>query len=221
MRKIICLLCVLVLCMGLACPVFAAQNTFVPSITYKDTPDIDDAQMGEDKGSDCLVVSSIDDARAAGSTVTEEQKELLDLYAKLENGSMKLPLDGSFVIRDLISVTFDQVGCIDPSHGHEEWLAEPGNCIDLTFDLGVSRGTDVQVLVYKDGQWTPAEKVVNNGDGTVTCTLEDLGTIAFCVENAKDIPKTGDSGVILWVAIMAACAAAAVAVLLVSRKSRK
>lgn len=221
MRKIICLLCVLVLCMGLACPVFAAQNTFVPSITYKDSPDIDDAQMGEDKGSDCLVVSSIDDARVAGDKATEDQQELLDLYAKLENGSMKLPLDGSFVIRDLISVTFDQVGCIDPSHGHEEWLAQPGNCIDLTFDLGVSRGTDVQVLVYKDGQWTPAEKVVNNGDGTVTCTLEDLGTIAFCVENAKDIPKTGDSGVILWVAIMAACAAAAVAVLLVSRKSRK
>lgn len=221
MRKIICLLCVLVLCMGLACPVFAAQSTFVPSITYKDSPDIDDAQMGEDKGSDCLVVSSIDDARVAGDKATEDQQELLDLYAKLENGSMKLPLDGSFVIRDLISVTFDQVGCIDPSHGHEEWLAQPGNCIDLTFDLGVSRGTDVQVLVYKDGQWTPAEKVVNNGDGTVTCTLEDLGTIAFCVENAKDIPKTGDSGVILWVAIMAACAAAAVAVLLVSRKSRK
>ena len=221
MRKIICLLCVLVLCVGLACPVFAAQNTFVPSITSKDTPDIDDAQMGEDKGSDCLEVSSIDDARVAGDKATEDQQELLDLYAKLENGSMKLPLDGSFVIRDLISVTFDQVGCIDPSHGHEEWLAEPGNCIDLTFDLGVSRGTDVQVLVYKDGQWTPAEKVVNNGDGTVTCTLEDLGTIAFCVENAKDIPKTGDNGVILWVAIMAACAAAAVAVLLVSRKSRK
>ena len=220
MRKIICLLCVLVLCMSLACPVFAAQNTFVPSITYKDTPDIDDAQQnGENTGS-CLVTSSIDDARAAGDKATEDQQELLDLYAKLDNGTMKLPLEGNFVIRDLISVTFDQVGCIDPSHGHEEWLAQPGNCIDLTFDLGVSRGTDVQVLVYKDGQWTPAEDVVNNGNGTVTCTLEDLGTIAFCVENAKDIPKTGDNGVILWVAVMAVCAAAAVSVLALRRKDR-
>ena len=52
MRKIICLLCVLVLCLSLACPAFAAQNTFVPSITYKDTPDVDDAEMdGEKTGS--------------------------------------------------------------------------------------------------------------------------------------------------------------------------
>ena len=220
MRKIICLLCVLVLCLSLACPAFAAQNTFVPSITYKDTPDVDDAEMNGEKTGSCLVIVSIEDVRQNTDGTTPQQKELLEVYEALEDGSMELPLDGDHVIRDLISVTFDQVGCVDPSHGHEEWLAQPGNCIDLVFDLGVGKDIEVQILVYRDGEWTPAEKVVNNGDGTVTCTLEDLGILAFCVAEEVDIPKTGDSGVMLWVVIMAVCAAAAVAVLLLRRKDK-
>ena len=221
MRKIICLLCALVLCMTLACPVFAAQNTFVPSITYKDSPDVDDAQMGGQSTSACLVISSIEDAREAGANASEDQLELLNLYDQIQKGTMNLPLDKSFVIRDLVSVTLDDVACVDPNHGHEEWLSQPGNCINVTFDLKIGRGVDVKVLVYVDGQWVSAEKVVNNGDGTITCTLEDLGILAFCVQDAADTPQTGDSGVILWVAIMVACAAAVVVVLVLRRKDRK
>ena len=40
MRRIVCLLIALVMCLSIAAPVFAADNGFVPSITYKGEPEI-------------------------------------------------------------------------------------------------------------------------------------------------------------------------------------
>ena len=40
MKKIICLLTVLLLCMSVVVPAFAAEGDFVPSITYKPNPEI-------------------------------------------------------------------------------------------------------------------------------------------------------------------------------------
>ena len=40
MRKIICLVIALVLCMSIAAPAYASENGFVPSITYKPNPEI-------------------------------------------------------------------------------------------------------------------------------------------------------------------------------------
>ena len=34
-------------------------------------------------------------------------------------------------------------------------------------------------------EWTPVVKTVNNGDGTVTCTFEELGVIAFSVRTEE------------------------------------
>lgn len=40
MKKVICLLIVLMLCLSMAAPAFAAEDDFVPSIGYKDGPKI-------------------------------------------------------------------------------------------------------------------------------------------------------------------------------------
>ena len=40
MKKIICFVVVLVMCLSLAAPAFATENGFVPSITYKPEPEI-------------------------------------------------------------------------------------------------------------------------------------------------------------------------------------
>ena len=40
MKRVICLLIALVLCLSLAAPVFATEAGFVPSITYKPNPEI-------------------------------------------------------------------------------------------------------------------------------------------------------------------------------------
>ena len=40
MRKIICMMVAIILCLGLAIPTYASESGFVPSITYKPIPNI-------------------------------------------------------------------------------------------------------------------------------------------------------------------------------------
>lgn len=224
MKRFLSLMVALLVCLSLACPAFAAETTFVPSITYKDEPDIEDVEMDGENAGGCLVVSSISDAKNKSTDISQEDRDLLlDVYDKLEDGSMKLPLENDeYVIRELVDVSFKQTTCVDAEHGHKEWLAQEGNTISVTFDLGVARGTEVVVLVYIDGEWKPIESVVNNGDGTVTCVFEDICPVAFCVESDKaDVPaQTGDTmgqNLILWVVLMVA-SLAAIIVLMVRRR---
>lgn len=225
MRKIICLLTALLLCASLVCPAFAAENTFVPSIGYKDGPEIEETEMdGEDVGG-CLVVTSIREAKEKTTDIYQEDRDLLlEVYEKLDDGSMKLPLENDkYVIRELVDVSWRKTACVEADHKHKEWLAEEGNTITIEFDLGVARSTEVIVMTYIDGEWTEIISVENNGDGTVTCVFEDICPVAFCVEaDAEDkLPQTGDAmgqNLILWIVLMAASLAAIVVLVVYRRK---
>lgn len=210
MKKLICMLTVLVLAMAFACPVFAA-DVFVPSISEKDEPDIvidEEGVLGEIKGENgvidkaeagCLVITPISKVDTSTQIPEAARTELKYVYQELLSGNMTLPyeLDGldpeTMVIRELIDATWV---CED----HPDMLEPEGVTIDLTFDIGVDADTRVYVYVYVDGQWTsvpvvsnennqsPARigragtaPVYNNGDGTVTCRFEKLCPIAFCV----------------------------------------
>lgn len=228
MRKLICLAAVMLLCATLVCPAFAAAGTFVPSIGYKDGPDIEDAEMNGEDVAGCLVVSSIAAAKNKSTDIEQADRDLLlDVYAKLDNGSMKLPLDnGEYVIRELVDVSFRKTTCVDAGHGHKAWLEEKGNTVEIVFDLGVAKTTEVKVLTYVNGEWTAIESVKNNGNGEVTCVFEDICPVAFCIESdAEDTPpKTGDEmgrSMILWVTLMAVSLAAIVVLLVVRRKNAR
>lgn len=203
MRKMMSLLMVLLICMSLACPVLAAENTFVPSIPYKDSPDVESVIQGAkdeiEKGenvSGCVVISSIIDAIEKITDITQESRDqLLELYEKLSEGFMSLPIEESYVIRELLDVSFEFTDCVETEHAHDPELEKEGVVISVKVNLGVKPETDVVVLSYQDGQWVPAVSVVNNGDGTVTCVLENSGPVVFCVDADADLepPKTGDS----------------------------
>lgn len=234
MKRIICLLTVFVLAFSLACPVFAAEG-FVPSISDKDEPDIvpdEEGVLGEIYGEDgevidkieegCLVITPISEAETSTEIPEDARQELLYVYKELTEGDMKLPYeeDGldpeDMVIRDLIDASWL---CDD----HPEMLEPEGVTIDLTFDIGVDDDIQVYVYVYIDGKWVPAEGVVNNGDGTVTVTFEKLCPIAFCVAADANNPpaQTGDAfgtQMNLWVAMMAASAAALCAMFVLRRR---
>lgn len=233
MRKAICLMIALLLCVSMTLPVFAAKTSFVPSITYKDGPGTGDVIL-DDNGNrenvdDCVVVTSIGEAKKKSTDITQEERdELLDVYKKLSDGSMKLPLDDDYVIRELVDVSFEYQDCRqDESHGHKDQkLKEPGVTLEMDFDLGVGKKTDVKVLVYIDGKWQPIKSVKNNGDGTITCVFEDICPVAFVVDADyyDESPKTGDQigqNLGLWVGILAASAAALVAVVVISRKKTR
>ena len=223
MKKVISLIVALALCAGLACPVFAAAQTFVPSIGYKDGPEIE----AVDTHGECLIVTSIDQAEKKATDISQEERDLLlEVYEQLDKGTMKLPIDGNYVIRDLVDVSWMKIACVDTAHGKEEWLKQDNTQIEVTFDMGVKKGVDLIVLVYVDGEWVPAESVKNNGNGTVTVKFEDIGVVAFCVNRdvISDAPQTGDVNglyLALFAGLMVASAAGLVVLLISWKKQRR
>ena len=118
------------------------------------------------------------------------------------------------VIRDLFSVTFEE-------ETHTEVLEEEHAVFDITFKLGVASEEHVVVMVFANGVWNAAPAVVNNGDGTVTVTLEDVGPIVFCVRNGTDNKpsETGDAmDLTLWIVLLSVSAVALVAVVCFRRR---
>lgn len=222
MKKLIVLAMAVLLCMSMVLPVCAAEQEFVPSITYKDGLDVTKATMnGEDVG-DCVIVTSIKEAKEASTDIHQDARdELLEVYEQLSNGSMKLPLDGEYVIIELVDISFAETTCVGATeHEHEAWLKQDGNTV--TVDLGhLNKGLDLMVLTYNDGQWTKVENVTDNGDGTYSVEFEHFCPVAFAVEDAEveEAPKTGDnSDIFLWLAVMLAAAAALVVVLVSNRR---
>ena len=200
MKKIISLLTVLLLCMSLVVPVFAADGDFVPSITYKPNPEIvpvpdapeadtigvirdQDGEILDYVGHDCLLVTPIAHVWDEKIEVPNEVEELLlFVYDSLNEGSMEIPYEkheagldaANMVIRDLFDARWY---CEE----HRRMVEEEGVTFEITFDLGVVADAQIFVMTYDEGtkEWSPIVNVVNNGDGTVTCTFEHLCAIEF------------------------------------------
>jgi hypothetical protein len=148
---------------------------------------------GEDVG-DCLVITTVTEAREKTTDITQEARDLLqEVYEDLKSGEMELPLDEDYVVRELVDVSWKESTCIEPEHGHKEWLEEEDTTLTVTFDLGVDPDADVIVMIWLDGEWVMAEEVINNGDGTVTVVFQDICPVVFAVERRYEPPKTGDA----------------------------
>ena len=227
MKKVLCLLISLVLCIGMVMPVLAAENNFVPSVTYKDGPGVTDATMNDEDVDDCVVVTTIEEAENKSTDISQDDRDLLlEVYEELKNGNMELPLEDDYVIRDLVDVSFEYEDCREiEEHGHkDEKLKEEGVTLTVTFELGVGPYEDVVVVAYIDGQWVVIEDVTNNGDGTVTCVFEDICPVAFAVKekSGANNPATGDqtgNQMVFFVGAMVLSAAGIVALL--ATKARK
>lgn len=205
----------------------AMAMDFVESISYKDSPDIEDATMNGEGVDECVVVTSIKEAEEKTTDISQEDRDLLlEVYEKLEDGSMTLPLEGEYVIRDLVDVSFEYEDCRQiEEHGNKpENLAQEGVTLTVTFDMGVGAYEDVLVFTYVDGEWVRVENVKNNGDGTITCIFEDICPVAFVVDGKDSVqnPTTGDaagSHLMLIMGVMVLSAAGIVT--LVASKARK
>lgn len=242
MRKLISLILALVMCFTLCGVVCAAEDDFVPSISYKDGPGL---VVGEDEEGnpvvgtvvdaegeiidyidpECLVITTIAEALEDVDTgIPDDAEELLEyVYQELLEGNMELPYEGDedMAIIQLIDATFL---CDGTTVGvdHEAMIEPEGVYLELTFDLGVGADVPVTVMAYIDGQWTPIVSVTNNGDGTVTCLFEKICPIAFAVPtNAVQPPKTGDDSTAelgLWIALLAASSVALAGLVIFRRK---
>ncbi len=222
MKKILSAVIALVMVCSLACAAFAAGDLFVPSITAKNAPELIKAQIvegqkAEDVTGICLLITAVADVEEETRLPEAAKTTLLDVYNKLNDGTMKLPTEKlkkglrheEVVIRDLVDVSL--ICKEDPSHIQR--LANGAKLV-ITFAMKGLKETDaIHVMSYKNNEWNPIDKVVNNGDGTVTCTFTHLCPVAFIVD--KDLSETGDmfkSELLLWSFVMAASAVALVVV---------
>lgn len=195
MRKLVCLMLSLLLCAGLMMPVFAAEDDFVPSISAKDGPEIEDATMEEEDVDQCVIVTSIEGANNKSTDISQEDRDLLlSVFAMLRNGTSRLPLEDDYIIRELFDLSFEYDDCRQiEDHGRkDEQLKEEGKTITVTFDVDTNE--EIFVLVYVDNKWVQVEDVVNNGDGTITCVFENICPVVFAVEDKGPTqnPTTGD-----------------------------
>lgn len=237
MKKLICLLVALVMCASLVMPVLATEAQFVPSIGGKPGPEVVDAELDGEDVDQCVIVSTIEQAKNKETDISQDDRDLLQkVYDALMDGSMTLPLDFEYVIRDLVDVSFEYVDCrVIDDHGNKpQKLKEEGVTLTIVFDMNLGANEELTVLTFIEdaadragtpkGHWVPVENVTNNGDGTLTVVFEDICPVVFVVEDsAPDVnPPTGDTAgkwLILAVSLMVISAAAIV--VLLTTKSRK
>jgi hypothetical protein len=223
MKKVICLLIVLMLCLSMAAPAFAAEDDFVPSIGYKDGPEIIKGEQDEKDVTDCLIVTTIKEAEEKSTDITQDDRDLLlDVYDKLMNDEMTLPIECDYEIRDLVDVSYKYEDCrTAEGHGNKpEELKEEGVTVTITFDMGLCPREVLEVYVYIDGQWVAVENVVNNGDGTLTVEFEDICPVAF-VKTLCNAAPTGDAArnqLGIFIGLMVVSAAAIVVILCLKGK---
>ena len=245
MKKITCLMLALAVCLSIAAPVFATENEgFVPSITYKPSPEIVPAKNEEgkefigvirnEKGEiidyvehGCLNITPIAHIWDEKKEVSKEVEKLLTfVYEELTTNKMEIPYDkhnanleaSKMVIRDLFDARWN---CDE----HRIMIEEKGVCFEITFDLGVAADTPIYVMTYDEDakEWNPIVNTVNNGDGTVTCTFEHLCAIEFSMSvGAANAPIDDTTAMTIWPwIVILVIAAAAIVVIIISKKSKK
>ena len=249
MKKAIMLVLTLVLCVGLACPAAAADNGFVPSITYKGLPDVVPPEGGEGKvvigivreekekdedeqildfvDAGCLVLTPVAEAEESKAIPQKAKEILLEVYRELSSGRMKLPYDKAedyngeaMVIRELLDASWL---CVTDAydHNHEEQIEPEGIVFEITFDLGVKPEDKVVVMTYHDGEWEPIVEAENNGDGTLRCVFEKLGPIAISVAQPGTAAPQRSESILPWVLVMAGALAGAIVLIVVYGKRKK
>lgn len=244
MRRMVSFLLILAFCLSLACPAFAAEENFVPSIAYKPEPEIVpviDEEGNEALGvildaegeiidyvePECLDVTPIAHVWDKREDVPPEVEELLlFVYDGLNDDSIEISYDmfdaalnsDDMVIRDLFDARWY---CEE----HPEMVEPEGVTFEITFDLGIGPDIEIYVATYDEqtGMWEPVVKTVNNGDGTVTCTFEHLCAISFSIPMAAagmTPSEASNSGVMLWIVILVLAAAALIGLLVVKNRKK-
>ena len=241
MRKALCFITVLLLCMSLAMPAFAAEDSFVPSITYKPNPEIvsvDGEHIGVIRdeageiidyvGHGCILITPVAHIWDEEIEVPVEIENLLSfLYEELNNNGMKIPYEkheadldaANMVIRDLFDVRWV---CDE----HREMIEAEGVTFEITFDLGVVADAQIFAMTYDEDakDWNPIVSTVNNGDGTVTCTFEHLCAIEFSMPvasapsaSAEDVQS---SGAMPWIIALLVASAGVVGIVVGKNKKK-
>lgn len=195
MKRTLCVITAFVLCMIIAVTTVAA-DAFVPSVTAKLAPEV---VVGDD-----ALVEVVNDSNQGVANYDAEHVVVTPVSYNMANDEAKEALDEAFdnlcanndkldvVMPDLVNVaaganvSVSDLVVKDLFHvavsdelGHT--MENGGNALKLTLDAKVTRSQFVTVMVCINGKWTPVKFVVN-ADGSITCTMKNVGVIAILVK---------------------------------------
>lgn len=194
----------------------------------------------------CLVMMAVSEAIEVTENTTEQITDqssaqvaittsehiagtLKHVYKELNSGNMKLPYEKvkdckpeDMVILELLDISWC---CGQPGddHNHKEEVKAENVVFDLTLSIGVAPDLKVVVMTYDEvtGEWEPIPEVINNGDGTITCTFAHFCPIAISIEQPSQMVETAETNIGVWMAVMLTAAAGAVVALMSLRKKQK
>jgi hypothetical protein len=141
------------------------------------------AELDSKDVKDCVVVSSVTQAKNKETKVAEDSLKLLvELYDALSNDTIKLPVEGDFRYIEMSDVSF----------AIETETIKDGSVLAVEFKLENVPEEGLMALAYVDGEWKVVENVVNLGDGKVSCELEACGPVVFIESlGGSDVPASG------------------------------
>jgi hypothetical protein len=214
-KRIIALFAVILL---IPCLAFAASaSAFTPSVQAKDAPKLVAKQTGSgafygellDKdgkttnqitNNGTVIITPLSQADSSGS---DTKNSLKSAYDKIK---------GTTSLSDLINGLVNSINNLDPDFSVKDLVARDlfnitakdtqiteNNKLRVTFDLGIS-ATDPVIFAMCNGDknWRAidSKNVVNNGDGTVTVTFSETGTVLVVIEgdSAATVPGMSSSG---------------------------
>ena len=183
MKKLLIIAAVLALLCTVAVLPAGADDAAVPSPTHLE-PEIKQADLNGLALEACIEITTVQQAEEKATDITQEERDvLLDAYNALVDGTESLPIEGEYVVREIVDVSFKKEACRDQEdHGRkDELLKQEDAVLTIDFDMGVEPEAEVCVMTYINGVWEEIISVENNGDGTVTCVFADLCPVAFAV----------------------------------------
>lgn len=260
MKKIISM--ALVALMALTISFNAMAVEFVPSVSNKGAPDIvttpdengdmigqitdGDGNLISKEYTDCIIITPVKDADSSTEISDEARENLKEAFDKLNEPGANLS-DLCPELKDIIKDALGNNASVDDlvimdvfdissnCENIDKYLNGGDNSMKVTFRLPLEGNQFVTAMVYVDGKWQTVPSVVNNGDGTVTVELNQLGAIAFLTYDGEaggngatgdgsTSPATGDTDfnqIILWGSVMGVSVIAIIGVLVVFTRRKK
>ena len=201
MKKLVSVFTVLVLAVALAVPAFAVG--YRDSVTASGSPTFvgggtggtssiigggTGSGSGGPSGGTGVVGGIIGEDGTKKEDIKEEQlvikpvegyddQELKDAYEDLKKEEPTISKDlgsqlgNNFTAKDVFKVEESEEGSLGE--------IAPGESVELTFEVGIDVHTHMIAARFVDGEWVNAGSTTNNGDGTVTVSLDELGTLCF------------------------------------------
>lgn len=262
MKKLLSLIMVITVMLACTVSAMATEVDFVPSISNKGAPELVvtydengkmvigvlfDGRGGviSNEYEDCLIITSVNDAKTSMKIPEDAKKELLKVFEELNaenaklseicpelNGIVKEQLGDDWTADDLVvRDLFDITGLCDELNVE---LPKDGNTLELKFDLSLPKDAFITAVVYVDGEWQPIVETKNNGDGTITCVFEEICPVAFLTTGSgtatndpeidtnvnPDSVVTGDTAnrIILWSVVILVSLSVMAAMIIYNRK---